>query len=549
MKRPVAAPHRHSPILRRIEWIGAGIFALILVALHVTNMMHAGGLWRDEAAAVHLAQMPSVTAIWSHIEHESFPLLVTMLIRAWSGVGLGGSDAGLRAFGCLVGIAVVGALWWNAWRLSASPPFVSMLLLGLSPVAIRWGDSLRAYGVGVFFILIALASTWAVVRSPSRKNALIAMLAGVLAVQSLYQNAFVLAAICLGGVVVAARRKDLRRALLIGAVGVPAAFSLLPYLPVVKRANEWNVATQVPIDLARIWLVLHRALSDPHPLMLWLWAASLVIAVVIGCALAFRNKALPAEEERSDMAWFLLTILAASTLAYYVFLKVLNFPSEVWYYLVWMALAAVSIDALVARAARPSWARLVRIGAVAAAVAFLVPSVLPRLHMRMTNLDLVARHLDETVREGDLVLVHPWFCGATFARCYTGRAAWTTLPPLESYGLQRLDLFKAQMRQDDPLRSVIAKMEAAMRGGNTVWLVGHFPFSNPPLRPPVMPPAGTGPEGWRGAPYMTAYAIEAAYFLQMNATASRLVEVPADAAVNPFEDLPVRTISGWRRAF
>ncbi len=92
-------------------------------------MRYAGGLWRDEAAAVYLAQMPSFSQIWSHLEHESFPLLVTMFLRGWSALGLGDSDGTLRAFGLLVGIAVIAALWWNAWRFSSSPPLLSMLLL------------------------------------------------------------------------------------------------------------------------------------------------------------------------------------------------------------------------------------------------------------------------------------------------------------------------------------------------------------------------------------------------------------------------------------
>ncbi len=144
---------------------------------------------------------------------------------------------------------------------------------------------------GVVFLLLALGLIWNVVRSPSRTAVLLAMGAGILAVQTLYQSLFILAAFCLGGVAVAARRRDFKRALLVISVALPAALSLLPYLGVIRRANQWNVATEVPIDLPRIWLVLHRALSDPGPLMFWLWAILFSAAIVIGCRPSTKKEA------------------------------------------------------------------------------------------------------------------------------------------------------------------------------------------------------------------------------------------------------------------
>ncbi len=408
--------------IRSIEWIVAALFAALIVALHFVNLKYAGGLWRDEAAGLNLALFPSFGEIWSHLEHESFPLLLTMLLRAWNTIGLGRTDLALRSFGMLVGLAILAALWWNAWRFSSSPPTISMLLFGLSPVAIRWGDSLRAYGLGVFFLLLALGLIWNVVRSPSRKAVLLAMFSGILAVQALYQNIFLLAAFCLGGAVVAVRRGDFKRALLVISVALPAALSLLPYLGVIRRASQWNVATEVPIDLPRIWLVLHRALSDPAPLMFWLWAVLFLAAIVIGCLLLPRRKQATARGDDSELAWFLLTIMLATTIAYYIFLKLLNFPTETWYYLVWMGVMAVAIDALIARLVRDGWARAIRLVAVVVIVAALSRGVWEQATVRMTNLDLVAQRLTKEVGQEDLVLVHPWFCGVTFQRYYKGSA-------------------------------------------------------------------------------------------------------------------------------
>jgi hypothetical protein len=304
----------------------------------------------------------------------------------------------------------------------------------------------------------------------------------------------------------------------------------------------------MPIDLPRIWLVLHRALSDPTPLMFWLWAALLTAAVIAGCVLLVdrHRKPHPLHAEDRELGWFLLTVIVAITVAYYAFLKVLNFPTEVWYYLVWMGVVAVAIDALLSRATRESWARAIRLGAVVIALAILLPGVWRGAHVRMTNLDLVAQRLNrETARE-DLVLIHPWFCGATFHRYYAGSAAWATLPPLADYRMHRLDLFKEQMQVENPIQPLLEKMESTLRSGHTIWLVGYFPFSNPPRPAPKMPRAGEGPEGWRGSPYMVVYGMEVAYFIQAHALEGASMEQPLTQRVNPFENLPVRAVSGWR---
>lgn len=145
-----------------------------------------------------------------------------------------------------------------------------------------------------------------------------------------------------------------------------------------------------------------------------------------------------------------------------------------------------------------------------------------------------------------MVIVHPWFCAVSLGRYYTGPAELTTLPPLTDYKLQRLDLLKQQMTDETALQPVLARMEHTLRSGGTIWLVGHYPFANPPQPPPTLPRAGEGPEGWRAAPYILAYAMAATYFLQSRALRSEWVEIPADQPVHPFEDLAVRTISGWR---
>src|SRR5689334_4952621 len=112
-KRRKPAPPERAWI-RKTEWIVALALSALAIAFHVVNLLNAGGLWRDEAAAVNLSTLPSFGEIWARLEHESFPLLLTLLLRGWTAIGLGGSDLGLRVLGLIVGMAVLAALWWNA---------------------------------------------------------------------------------------------------------------------------------------------------------------------------------------------------------------------------------------------------------------------------------------------------------------------------------------------------------------------------------------------------------------------------------------------------
>jgi hypothetical protein len=543
-RRKATPPFQAS--FRKVEWFIAIALTGLAVVFHIVNLTHAGGLWRDEAAAVNLALFPSFGEIWTHLEHESFPLLLTVLLRSWNAIGLGETDLEWRFFGLLVGLSVLAALWWNAWQFSKSPPLFSLLLLGLSPTLIRWGDSLRAYGLGVFFLLLALGLIWKVSRMLSRRAVILATVASVLAVQALYQSMFMLVAFCCGGALLAARRRDFKRALLVLALIVPPALSLLPYLGVIGRANQWNVVTEVPLGLSRVWLVFQRALSAPSAVMFWLWAALLLAAIVTAFVLARAEKKTSHGNDDRDAALFLVTVIAAITGAYYLFLTVLKFPTEVWYYLAWMGVTAVAIDGLLGRIIREDRVRMLRLAGVVLLAAVMSPGIWQQAQVRMTNLDRVAARLNREAGNDDLILMHPWFCGPSFGRYYKSSAPWLTLPPLADYQLQRLDLFKEQMQLDAPIQPILEKVEATLRAGHIVWLVGYYPFLTPPRLPPPLPRAGEGPGGWNEAPYMTIYGMQVAYFLQAHALETKSVRLDSTQSVNPFENFPVMAVSGWR---
>ena len=526
----------------RLEVALGLIFTVLIIGLHLIHLFHGGAFWRDETSAIQLGLMPQLSQVWAKLGLDSFPILFSLVLRGWAWMGFQ-SDFDFRILGLLIGLALLAVLWWNARQLSGSAPVVSLLLFALSPVTIRWGDSLRAYGLGIFFALLFLGLTWRLIRLRSGLAGLAATFAAVLAVQSLYQNAFIVGSICFGGLTVTLRRRDLRTFALILASGMPAALSLLPYRELVARAREWNVVAEAPIGLARMTEVLGQALSAPNDFALWLWVIFGSAAIAAAFILLFRPASVSNQD--SEASCFLLTATTATSVSYYVFLKILHFQTEPWYYLPWMAIAAVTLDALIARALREQWTSLFRLGFATLAAAFLIPEVAESARTRMTNADLIAKYLTQVATSDDFVIVHPWFSAVTFNRYYSGKASWSTLPPLSDFQVQRHDFFKEQMERSQPLKPVLEKIESTLRGGHSVWVVGYLPYSQPPRPAPQLGPAGQTATGWRGGPFMMAFGMEAAYFVQTHSSRVEAIKIQLDDPVNSYENQRLARISGW----
>src|SRR6266436_4038397 len=235
-----------TPILRYFNWAIAALVTLCAVYLHALFFMNAGGLWRDEAQLVHLSLLPSVPEMWQNLPHDSCPILMHLVVRAWSAAAsFGNTDAGLRVLGLYVGVFLLLAFWFASWTMRNGAPLLVVTLVGLNVTIIRAGDSLRCYGLGSAMAVLALAVIWRLTCRPTVATFSCAVALAVLSVQSLYQNAFLLFAACCGGFVLCAVERRWRDTLPVLAVGVAAALSLLPYIPLIIRAQDWYMLVKV----------------------------------------------------------------------------------------------------------------------------------------------------------------------------------------------------------------------------------------------------------------------------------------------------------------
>jgi hypothetical protein len=157
---------------------------------------------------------------------------------------------------------------------------------------------------------------------------------------------------------------------------------------------------------------------------------------------------------------------------------------------------------------------------------------------------LIAARLSTVVAPNDYVIVYPWYCGVTFNRYYKAAAAWTTLPPLEDYALQRYDLLKAKMQTRDPIAPVIHRITSTLQSGNRVWLVGNMPFTQEPL--PQILPAPNNPWGWFDEFYSSYWGVEVTQFLSAHGRSGAPVMDPSESGVNPFENLQLVEVAGWK---
>lgn len=296
------------------------VLTAVVAALSVVRMLHAGGLWRDEAGEARLAALPTLREIAGLFQHEAFPPLFAVTIRAYSHLA-GSGDLALRVFGLAVGLTIAGILWLNARTTARTVPLLSLALLGLDLPFLVFGESVRGYGMGSALILLtygllARALAWqpegesldgrpperqaprparnpgeigkteqplsarpvplAVRRWPAGLIGLAALAAitAVASVQVLVSNTALVLALCTAAAAVAVTR---RRWLVAGGIvgcGAAAAVSLLPYAAQLAAARrQWSAIVTYPIGVRQIWHGFIATVGPRPVLAAWLLLA------------------------------------------------------------------------------------------------------------------------------------------------------------------------------------------------------------------------------------------------------------------------------------
>jgi hypothetical protein len=530
-----------------MEWLIAGLITLVAALLHGIFLECAGPLWRDEIGIVNIALLPAWSDVWNTLPHDHCPIIFPSLARLWSESGLGATDYGLRIFGVGIGLCLLATFWIANRMMGRGLPLFSLALVAMNVTVITFGDSLRAYGLATVFIVLTLGMVWRFLERPDWRRGLLAGIAAVASVHTLYQNAFLLLAICLAGMTVSLCRRQYRVATAVLGIGLVGALSLAPYIkPMIEAQSWWEVSKTGDGFLDFLDRLIQITGGFSSKWFLGVWFVLVLIAAVLGIApfLMAVDKKGPG---RQDVSLFAGVALISGFVGYGLFFKLAGLPVQPWYCIPLLGFMAVCCDVILPRihpAMRPV---MLLVAIISVLLAF--PVTYAKVQQRRSNGDWIVEKLAHNIRSDDFVIVHPWYYGLTFARYYNGHQDWTTLPPLGDYRFHRYDLIKPKLQMTNAIQPVLEKVEATLRAGHRVWIVGDVPFSKPNAAPPVdLAPAPNGPEGWLDSPYTRAWGLKLGYLLGVHATNVTPVIDSSAYGRKPWENIGLTVISGWQNA-
>lgn len=526
-------------LIKYAEWIVAVLLSAAVLFLLIVRATHAGALWRDEAATVQLAQMPTLAEVASNFQHEAFPLPFPLTIRSYAAL-FGASDTSLRWFGFIVGVAMVAVAWFNSRAAGNRGPLLFLVLFGLNATFLIWGTSLRGYGLGCVLLLLTLGLTARAVREPTTTNAVYATIIAIASVQIMVNALPLIAAIATSALLVFISQRRFRQATIACVCAAICALSFIPYLKSYVDA-DWNVVLKYPATLFSLWGKFRLAIEEQGPLMAFFWGAAgpLVMLGGIWSWWTLRREKLSNE---SHLILFLISVSTLSIFAYYAFLRILSYATRPWYYLPLLCVIAGAIDLISGMLARVQWIRISRLFLAVAALSFLPFGLWKPAHERMTSIDVVAHKLEEEASPNDLIVVNPWHFAPSFYRYYHGPTPWITVPTMNEHRVHRYDLMKSKMMELDPLGDVREAIRQTLESYHRVWIVGG---ARPPEEnmPAALGPAPNPELGWSG--YMSFWSIELGSFLNAHAVAGDVVVAPMPD-VNSNENVPLLVASGWQ---
>ena len=532
-----------TKFLKQAEWVVALILSATIIFLLVVRVMRAGGLWRDECAVVQLARMPAVSDVFRNFQHEAFPPLFPLIVRAYT-ILFGSTDFALRIFGLCVGCLLVVAFWINARSLCKDVPLIALALTSLNTTFFVWGTTIRGYGLGSAMIVLIFGCISALLLAVNRQSVITATVVCLFGVQILLYNSVLLLAIGGAAFVVLLFQWRFKQSLVILAICAVAIVFLLPYLPAYLRARDWNILVRGWPTSYSLWKHFEVALGNPGYSIPALWYA---IAVGLAGVFIFQLRQNRSGEKESRLIWFAILASGISLIGCYAFLRILSYTTSNWYYLAFICVVAAALDLTASILCRSNWLRICRV-VIAAAVLCVAPIAdWPAITERQTNVDLAGRAVTERATANDLVLVIPWQFGIPFNRYYHGLAHWTTIPKIEDHAVHRYDLFKAKMLSDHPIDDLAEMMRLTLSSGNRVWLIGGLNLPRPEEGPMTLPPAPASRFKWDNRAYTAAWWQQVSVFIALHADKIEPMTLPQTESmrINELEETSLVAAEGW----
>ena len=530
-------------MIERVEWIVAIALSAVVLFLLVVRTTHAGALWRDEAESAQLARMP-IGEMVENIQYTSFPILFPVFVRAYT-TALGTSDIGLRCFGLAVGIFLLGVAWLHLRRLTGDVPLLLPAMIGLNANFLIAGTSLRGYGLGSVFILLAFVFTVQLLVNPSAPTLAPVFVAYLASMQCLFFNGALVAAIVIAAMAVLLIRGEVKWLWFLMCVAVVCGLSYISYLlQFYFHGSSWAKILQVPVSFGLVWQTFMRAWGEisTGASAIWLGVIFLsLIGAVWRLATAWNNH----RAHKRDLLLFGSLLIPVSMITSYAFVRMLARAPYERYFLALTALLAATADLMLANLFRHYGFRVARLGLVILATIGLPFTVWPKIVQAESNVAIVAETVEKNARPDDLIVVSPWSFGVSFNWYYHGATRWMTVPEMDDHRVHRYDLLREKMLSSFPLEDVEQEIATTLKSGNRLWFVGQAEVPALGMSPLVLAPAPDPNFGWQIAPYRSAWSQQIGLFLVGHVEQMSVVVRPGQL-VNERENIMVRALEGWK---
>ena len=211
-------------------WLVPAVVAVAVGLGALARLRSPSALWLDEALSVNIARLP-VPELLAALRDDGSPPLYYLLLHVWTTV-FGTSDTAVRALSALCSLAALPLVWRAGLRLGGpSTGQAALLLLAVSPFAVRYATEARMYALVQLLVAAGLVALLRALEQPTTARLLpVGLLAGMLALTH-YWALFLLATTAAVLLVLAVRGPD--RTAARHALGALAAGGVLfvPWLP------------------------------------------------------------------------------------------------------------------------------------------------------------------------------------------------------------------------------------------------------------------------------------------------------------------------------
>lgn len=343
---PTAYDGRMKSITRTDFGVIAGIAALY--GLLTFGGITRWSIWFDEAFSAYLMRF-DMGGIMHYTAADVHPPFYYLVLKLWT-LLFGTSDLALRSLSATAILAAIIAVYLfvrHVFGLRAA--LMSVALLALSPLLIRFGQEARMYGLVVLITTLATWLFWVVHQNPSRRKWVAYGVLVSIGMWTNYFTAFVWAAHWLWRLLYIGEGKKLskptmkqffsREFIIAHVVAVVGFLAWIPFLFIqfstIQAAGFWIRA--VDIDTLTNLLTDNLLYLDHYEVIGWL---AVLVMTIVSIVVFLYVKKLPefSSEKRSALMLFILTavvpIAALFVLSLWplrpLFMDRYLLPSTVW---------------------------------------------------------------------------------------------------------------------------------------------------------------------------------------------------------------------------